>query len=100
MGILEGKRGLIVGVANDRSIAWGIAREMASQGAELAFTYMGEAFGKRVIPLAESVGSNIIMDANVQDPASFDAVFDRLKSEWGEIDFLVHAVAFWCWTAK
>ena len=94
MGILEGKRGLIVGVANDKSIAWGIAREMAAQGAELAFTYMGEAFGKRVIPLAESVGSTIIMDANVQDEASFDAVFERLKSEWGQIDFLVHAVAF------
>ena len=94
MGILTGKRGLIVGVANERSIAWGIAKEMADQGAELAFTYMGEAFGKRVIPLAESVGSRIVMDANVQDEASFDAVFERLKSEWGQIDFLVHAVAF------
>ncbi|MCL4170383.1 UNVERIFIED_CONTAM: hypothetical protein GTU68_020759, partial [Idotea baltica] len=67
---------------------------MAAQGAELAFTYMGEAFGKRVIPLAESVGSSIIMDANVQDEASFDAVFDCLKAEWGQIDFVVHAVAF------
>ena len=94
MGILEGKKGLVIGVANERSIAWGIAREMAAQGAELAFTYQGEGFGKRVIPLAESVGSSIAMDANVQDEASLDAVFDRLKSEWGSIDFLIHAVAF------
>ncbi len=94
MGILEGKKGLIIGVANERSIAWGIAREMAEQGAELAFTYQGEAFGKRVVPLAESVGSSIAMDANVQDDASMDAVFDRLKAEWGKIDFLIHAVAF------
>lgn len=94
MGILDGKKGLIVGVANDRSIAWGIAREMAAQGAELAFTYQGEAFGKRVEPLAASVGSSIIMDANVQDDASLDAVFERLKSEWGRMDFLIHAVAF------
>ena len=94
MGILDGKKGLIIGVANERSIAWGIAREMAAQGAELAFTYQGEAFGKRVIPLAESVGSSFAMDANVQDDASMDAVFDRLKAEWDKIDFLIHAVAF------
>lgn len=91
---MHGKRGLIVGVANDKSIAWGIAREMATQGAELAFTYQGEGFGKRVGPLAASVGSTILLDADVQDGASLDAVFDRLKSEWGQIDFLVHAVAF------
>lgn len=91
---MSGKRGLIMGVANDKSIAWGIAREMAAQGAELAFTYQGDGFGKRVQPLAESVGSNIVMDADVQDDASLDGIFDRLKSEWGSLDFLVHAIAF------
>lgn len=94
MGILEGKKGLILGVANDRSIAWGIAREMSEQGAELAFSYMGEAFGKRVIPLAESVNASIIMDANVQDAASLDALFSRIEQEWGKMDFLVHAIAY------
>ncbi len=94
MSLLKGKRGLVVGVANDRSIAWGIAKELAEQGAELAFTYMGDAFGKRVIPLAESLGAKIIMDADVQDSASFDRVFERLSSEWGSIDFLIHAVAY------
>ncbi len=94
MGLLEGKRGLVMGVANDRSIAWGIAREAASQGAELAFTYQGEGFGKRVQPLAESVGSKVTLDCDVQNEASMDAVFAALKSEWGTLDFVVHAIAY------
>lgn len=93
-GLLAGKRGLIMGVANEKSIAWGIAREMAAQGAELAFTYQGEGFGKRLRPLAETVGSTILVDADVQDDASLDTAFSTLKSEWGKIDFLVHAIAF------
>lgn len=91
---MKGKRGLIMGVANDKSIAWGIAREMANAGAELAFTYQGDAFKKRVQPLAESVGSNIIVNADVQDDASLDNVFTTLQNEWGELDFLVHAIAY------
>ena len=93
-GLMSGKRGLVMGVANDKSIAWGIARELANQGAELAFTYQGEGFGKRVKPLAESVGSDIVVEADVQDDASLDAVFDTLKSKWGSIDFIIHAIAF------
>lgn len=93
-GHLAGKRGLIMGVANDKSIAWGIAREMANEGAELAFTYQGEGFGKRLRPLAESIGANILVDADVQDDASLDLAFTTLEKEWGQIDFLVHAVAF------
>ena len=93
-GKMAGKRGLVLGVANDKSIAWGIAQQLAAEGAELAFTYQGEAFGKRVAPLAESVGSTIILDADVQDDASLDRVFDALKEAWGSIDFLVHAIAF------
>lgn len=93
-GLMAGKRGLIMGVANDHSIAWGIAKALADQGAELAFTYQGEAFGKRVQPLAESVGSNILIPCDVEDIDTVDAVFDRLKAEWGKIDFLVHAIAF------
>ncbi len=92
--LMQGKRGLVMGVANDRSIAWGIARAMADEGAELAFTYQGEAFGSRVQPLAASVGSTFLMDADVTNDASLDAVFARLKEEWGSIDFLVHAIAF------
>ena len=92
--LLKGKRGLIMGVANDRSIAWGIAREMAAQGAELAFTYQGEAFGKRVEPLAASVGSTLLIDADVSDDASLDAAFEKLTAEWGKLDFLVHAIAY------
>jgi len=91
---LKGKRGLIMGVANDRSIAWGIAKAMAAEGAELAFTYQGEAFGKRVEPLAASVGSTLLLDADVTDDASLDAAFARLEREWGRIDFLVHAIAY------
>jgi enoyl-[acyl-carrier protein] reductase I len=92
--IMAGKRGLIMGVANDRSIAWGIARVLAGQGAELAFTYQGGAFGRRAVPLAQSMGSKIIEECNVLDLASVDRVFDRIKNEWGSIDFVVHALAF------
>ncbi len=92
--LMKGKRGLIMGVANERSIAWGIARAMAAEGAELAFTYQGEAFGKRVEPLAASVGSSILIDVDVTNEESLDAAFARLKEEWGTIDFVVHAIAF------
>lgn len=92
--LLRGKRGLVMGVANERSIAWGIAAAMAAEGAELAFTYQGDGFGKRVKPLAEKVGSSIVLPADVQDDASLDAVFAALKSQWGSIDFLIHAIAF------
>ena len=93
-GLMQGKRGLVMGVANDHSIAWGIAKSLADQGAELAFTYQGEAFGKRVKPLAESVGSDMLLPCDVEDIETVDAVFDALKERWGSIDFLVHAVAF------
>ncbi len=92
--LMKGKRGLVMGVANDRSIAWGIAKALAEEGAELAFTYQGEAFGKRVEPLAASLGSDILVDADVTDDASLDAAFATLKDKWGKIDFLVHAIAF------
>ena len=92
--LMSGKRGLIMGVANDRSIAWGIAQAMAAEGAELAFSYQGEAFGKRVEPLAASVGSDLLLDVNVLDDASLDAAFGKLGARWGKIDFLVHAIAF------
>jgi enoyl-[acyl-carrier protein] reductase I len=91
---LQGKRGLIMGVANERSIAWGIARAAHSAGAELAFTYQGEAFGKRLTPLAASVGSDIMLDADVTDDASLDRAFGALADRWGKLDFLVHAIAF------
>jgi enoyl-[acyl-carrier protein] reductase I len=91
---MAGKRGLIMGVANERSIAYGIARVLAGQGAEIAYTYQGDAFGRRVIPLAESLGGKIILPCDVVDLASVDAVFDTLKEKWGKIDFLVHALAF------
>jgi enoyl-[acyl-carrier protein] reductase I len=93
-GLMAGKRGLIMGVANNRSIAWGIAKACADQGAELAFTYQGDALLKRITPLAESVGSNLIMPCDVTDTASMDAVFERLSKEWGKLDFLVHAIAY------
>ncbi len=92
--IMAGKRGLVMGVANDRSIAWGIARVLAGQGAELAFTYQGGAFGRRAAPLAQSLGAKIIEECNVLDLNSVDRVFDRIKEEWGDIDFVVHALAF------
>lgn len=93
-GLMAGKRGLVMGVANNHSIAWGIARTLASHGATLAFTYQGEALGKRVKPLAESVGSDIVLPCDVEDLASVDAVFERLGAGWGGLDFLVHAIAF------
>jgi enoyl-[acyl-carrier protein] reductase I len=92
--LLQGKRGLIMGVANDRSIAWGIASACAAQGAELAFTYQGDALLKRVKPLAESVGSTLVLPCDVTDQASIDAVFQTLEREWGRLDFLVHGIAF------
>jgi enoyl-[acyl-carrier protein] reductase I len=92
--LLKGKRGLVMGVANDRSIAWGIAREMAAHGAELAFSYQGEAFGKRVEPLAASVGSDFLLDVDVSDEDSMQAAFTALADRWGTIDFVVHAIAF------
>jgi enoyl-[acyl-carrier protein] reductase I len=91
---LGGKRGLVMGVANDRSIAWGIARALHEAGAELAFTYQGEAFGKRVQPLAASVGSDILLDCDVTDDAAMDAAFEALAARWPTIDFLVHAIAY------
>ena len=91
---MQGMRGLIMGVANDRSIAWGIARAMHEAGAELAFTYQGEAFGKRLEPLAESVGSDFMVDVDVTDDASLDLAFGQLAERWPTIDFLVHAIAF------
>ena len=93
-GVMHGKRGLIMGVANNHSIAWGIASALAAQGAELAFTYQGDAFERRVRPLAESVGSPHVMDADVQNADSLDAVFGALKDAWGTMDFLVHAIAY------
>ena len=93
-GLMTGKRGLIMGVANERSIAWGIAKAMANEGAELAFSYQGEGFGKRVEPLAASIGSTLLVDVDVADEASLDAAFERLRAEWGQMDFLVHAIAF------
>lgn len=93
-GLLAGKRGLVMGVANERSIAWGIARAMADAGAELAFSYQGEAFGKRLEPLAASVGSSLMVDVDVTNEASLDACFDQIKAAWGKLDFVVHAIAF------
>ncbi|HBS21636.1 SDR family oxidoreductase, partial [Thalassospira sp.] len=93
-GLMAGKRGLIMGVANDKSIAWGIARTVAAAGAEVAFTFQGEALEKRVRPLAESVGSDIVLPCDVTDAASIDAVFETLKEKWGKLDFVVHAIGF------
>jgi enoyl-[acyl-carrier protein] reductase I len=92
--MLAGKRGLIMGVANERSIAWGIAKAMSEAGAELAFTYQGDAFGKRLEPLAASVGSDFMVDVDVTDDASLDAAFEALGARWPTIDFVVHAIAF------
>ena len=92
--LMKGKRGLVMGVANDHSIAWGIARAVAAQGAELAFTYQGEALGKRVRPLAEQLGVPLVLPCDVEDIASVDAVFAALREKWGHLDFLVHAIAF------
>ncbi len=92
--LMAGRRGLVMGVANERSIAWGIARVLAGHGAELAFTYQGEAFGRRAIPLAKSVGSKIIVPCDVSDLATVDNVFAEIKEKWGSLDFVVHALAF------
>ncbi|MGO8917112.1 MAG: enoyl-ACP reductase FabI [Stellaceae bacterium] len=92
--LMRGKRGLIMGVANERSLAWGIAKAVAAQGAEIAFTYQGEALGRRVRPLAESVGSDFVVECDVTNEASLDAVFAALGERWGRLDFAVHAVAF------
>tara|TARA_E500000081_G_scaffold116497_1_gene119820 strand:+ start:841 stop:1629 length:789 start_codon:yes stop_codon:yes gene_type:complete len=91
---LKGKRGLIMGVANERSIAWGIAKAMSDSGAKLAFTYQGETFGKRLQPLAETVGANLMLDVDVTDDASLDRAFEKLQSSWGSLDFVVHAIAY------
>lgn len=93
-GWMKGKRGLVMGVANERSIAWGIAKTLAAEGAELAFSYQGDAFGKRVEPLAASVGSDLLVDVDVTNDASMDACFAALKDRWGKMDFLIHAIAF------
>jgi enoyl-[acyl-carrier protein] reductase I len=93
-GLMQGRRGLVMGVANDHSIAWGIAKVLRQHGANLAFTYQGEALGKRVAPLAQSLGSNLVLPCDVEDLSSVDAVFAALDREWGGLDFLVHAVAF------
>src|SRR5665213_133109 len=92
--LMHGKRGLIMGVANERSLAWGIAAACAAQGAELAFTYQGEALGKRVRPLAESVGSTHVIPCDVGDDAAMDAAFEAIRADWGTLDFLVHAIGF------
>jgi enoyl-[acyl-carrier protein] reductase I len=93
-GLMSGKRGLIMGVANDKSMAWGIAKACAAQGAEMAFSYQGEALAKRVRPLAEQIGVKHLVECDVTDEASMDALFDTLKAEWGGLDFLVHAIGF------
>ena len=93
-GLMAGKRGLILGVANNRSIAWGIAKSVRAQGAELAFTYQGDALKKRVEPLAAEIGGHVVGHCDVTDPASIDAVFAATAAHWGTIDFLVHAIAF------
>lgn len=93
-GLMQGKRGLIMGVANDHSIAWGIAKTLAAHGADLAFTYQGEALGKRVTPLAQSLGSDLVLSCDVEDLASVDKAFDALDARWDGIDFVVHAIGF------
>jgi enoyl-[acyl-carrier protein] reductase I len=93
-GLLRGRRGLVMGVANDHSIAWGIARMLAAQGAELAFTYQGDAFGRRVAPLAASIGSKLVLSCDVEEPATVEQVFAALQDVWGSLDFLVHAIAY------
>jgi enoyl-[acyl-carrier protein] reductase I len=92
--LMQGKRGLIMGVANDHSIGWGIARTLAAHGAMLAFSYQGEALGRRVMPLAKSVGSDLVLPCDVEDVASVDGLFAALAEKWGSLDFLVHAIAF------
>lgn len=93
-GLMRGKRGLVMGVANDHSIAWGVAKAVAAEGADLAFTYQGEALGRRVEPLARSLGAELVLPCDVEDVASLDAVFNSLDRSWGGLDFLVHCIAF------
>lgn len=92
--LMKGKRGLVMGVANEKSIAWGMAQELHKHGAEMAFTYQGDAFGKRVKPLAESIGANLLIDCDVSKEEELDAVFEKLKEEWGSLDFVIHAIAY------
>jgi enoyl-[acyl-carrier protein] reductase I len=92
--LMNGKRGLVMGVANDHSIAWGIAQKLRAAGAEMAFTYQGEAFGRRVKPLAEKVQAQLVLPCDVEDSASIDGVFAELENAWGQVDFIVHAIGF------
>ena len=94
MSLMKGKKGLIMGVANERSIAWGISQKLAEAGAELAFTYLGDALKKRVVPLAEKLNSNYTLSCDVEKKEEVVKLFEDIKSQWGEIDFVVHAVAF------
>ena len=94
MGLVKGKKGLIMGVANDRSIAWGIAKKLSENGAELAFTYLGDALKKRVTPLAESVNSKFLLNCNVENKEDIVKTFQEIKNKWGQLDFVVHAIAF------
>ena len=94
MSLMKGKKGLILGVANERSIAWGISQKLAEAGAELAFTYLGDAFKKRVIPLADKLNSRVTFSCDVEKKEEIIKLFEDIKSQWGEIDFVVHAVAF------
>jgi len=93
-GLMKGRRGLVMGIANDRSIAWGITQSLHEAGAEMAFTYQGDAFGKRVRPMVEKLGARLVLPADVEDEASLDKLFDSLTREWGQLDFVVHAIAF------
>ena len=92
--LMRGKRGLVMGVANDHSIAWGIAKALKEEGAELALSYQGDAFRKRVVPLAEQLGTDFLIDVDVLDDAQLDAAFDAIKTRWGKLDFLIHALAY------
>ena len=94
MDLVKGKKGLIMGVANERSIAWGIAKKLSENGAELAFTYLGDALKKRVTPLADSVNSKFLLDCNVENKDDIKKTFEEIKKKWGQIDFVVHAIAF------
>ena len=94
MDLVKGKKGLIMGVANERSIAWGIAKRLSENGAELAFTYLGDALKKRVTPLAESINSKFLLDCNVENKDDIKKTFEEIKKKWGQIDFVVHAIAF------
>lgn len=93
-GMMAGKRGLVMGLANDKSLAWGIAKKLADEGAELAFSYQGEALKKRVVPLAEQLGSDFTFECDVSDMAALDAAFDELRARWNRLDFVVHAIGF------